>query len=81
MFQRFISDHIAIDKAIYLAAIVERAILVCSLDCQTTGLSPSETTYPICEQMLVGSWGSSLEYRLAKSASTQQLSFGIPVDL
>jgi len=78
MFWRGINDRIAV---MYLADIVESAISDCNFDCQTTGFSPSAIMNPVLDCTLVGSFGSSFEYNPAKSASTQQLSWGIPVHL
>ena len=42
-------DFIAADAAMYSDSIVWRAVMVCSFDCQKTGLSPRQMTNPVRE--------------------------------
>ena len=58
------------DKAWYSASIVDRAIVVCSLDTHSRGHPANVMTYPVLDLAQTGSCESSLPYNPAKSEST-----------
>ena len=64
------SSCIAWDSAIYLALVVNKVTLVCSLETQRRGVLLKVSTYPVLDLMHIGSWISSILYRPAKSALT-----------
>ena len=67
-----ISSQHEVDRAMYLASMVERAISVCSLDAQVTGQPAYVMAHPECDFEVVGSVPTILQSNPpAKSASTQ----------
>ena len=67
-----ISSRHAVDRAMYLASIVERAISICNLDSQVTGPPAYVMAHPECNFKVVGSVPAMLQSNPpAKSASTQ----------
>ena len=60
-----------VDKAMYSASVVERAVSVCSLDPQVNGQSAKRMTKPVRDLAVTGSrWAVRRVQRPQKSAST-----------
>ena len=67
-----ISSLHAVDRAMYSAFVVERAVSVCNLDAQVTGQPAYVMAHPECDLEVVGSVPTILRSKPpAKSASTQ----------
>ena len=67
-----ISSRHAVDRAMYSASVVERAVSVCSLDAQVTGQPAYVIAHPEHDLDVVGSVPAILRSNPpAKSASTQ----------